>query len=154
LINDKQQVAEPSLSSPCLCYIGAIMQSSSEMGDHINPREGTVQIVEDEEVSVPEAIEEGPAHGDVDGRNEADNHEENKEVQDKNTKILHSQESLHERSFHPGEVVLYAAPQQRQKWGETQVRPRINWGDTFYDLFFVAAVSDINCLWHLEFTNE
>lgn len=39
---------------------------------------------------------------------------------------------------------LYAPPRQRQKWGETQVLPRINWGDLFCDLQYVAAAYNIS----------
>ena len=50
-------------------------------------------------------------------------------------------------SYHPGRRILfYAPPRQRQKWDETQVLPRVNWGDLFFDLFYVGAtynVSDI-----------
>jgi hypothetical protein len=33
-------------------------------------------------------------------------------------------ESVHDISYHPGRVVLYSPPQQRQKWGESQFLPR------------------------------
>jgi Bacterial low temperature requirement A protein (LtrA) len=39
---------------------------------------------------------------------------------------------------------FYAPPRQRQKWGETQVLPRINWGDLFCDLLYVAASYNIS----------
>lgn len=39
---------------------------------------------------------------------------------------------------------LYAPPRQRQKWGETQVLPRINWGDLFFDLHYVAATYNVS----------
>ena len=39
-------------------------------------------------------------------------------------------------SFHPGQLILYCRPRQRQRWGESQVLPRVNWGDLFYDLFY------------------
>jgi low temperature requirement protein LtrA len=39
---------------------------------------------------------------------------------------------------------LYAPPRQRQKWGETQVLPRINWRDLFFDLHYVAATYNIS----------
>ena len=45
----------------------------------------------------------------------------------------------HDISFHPGHIHLYQAPQQRQTWGDTQNLPRVNWGDLYFDLFFVAA---------------
>ncbi|CAB9505398.1 expressed unknown protein [Seminavis robusta] len=42
-------------------------------------------------------------------------------------------------SYHPSQIVLYSRPQQRQRWGDTQVLPRVNWGDLFFDLYYVAA---------------
>jgi hypothetical protein len=45
----------------------------------------------------------------------------------------------HDISYHPGRVHFYLAPQQRQTWGDSQVLPRVNWGDLFFDLFYVAA---------------
>lgn len=49
-------------------------------------------------------------------------------------------------SYHPGLVALYAAPCQRQKWGDTQILPRTNWGDLFFDLWYVAAAYNIGNL--------
>ena len=42
-------------------------------------------------------------------------------------------------SYHPDKLILYSRPRQRQQWGDTQVLPRVNYGDLFFDLFFVAA---------------
>jgi hypothetical protein len=57
-------------------------------------------------------------------------------------------------SFRPGRLVLYARPRQRQNWGDTQVLPRVNWGDLFFDLYYVAAAynvsfsfSSLQCSW-------
>ena len=47
-------------------------------------------------------------------------------------------------SYHPGRTRLYSPPLQRQRWGETQVIPRVNWGDIFFDLFYVAATYNIS----------
>ena len=30
-------------------------------------------------------------------------------------------------------------PIQRQRWGDTQVLPHVNWGDIFFDLFYVVS---------------
>jgi hypothetical protein len=30
-------------------------------------------------------------------------------------------------------------PKQRQKWGDTQILPHVNWGDLFFDLFYVVS---------------
>ena len=34
---------------------------------------------------------------------------------------------------------LYSHPKQRQRWGDTQLHPHTNWGDVFFDLFYVSA---------------
>jgi len=48
-----------------------------------------------------------------------------------------------DRSGRPAAVNFYARPQQRQKWGDAQCLPRVNWGDLFFDLFFVAATYQV-----------
>jgi hypothetical protein len=35
-------------------------------------------------------------------------------------------------------------PKQRQKWGDTQILPRVNWGDLFFDLYYVAAAYNVS----------
>jgi hypothetical protein len=40
---------------------------------------------------------------------------------------------------HRYQVRLFSPPRQRQKWGDDQFLPRVNWGDLFFDLFYVAA---------------
>jgi Bacterial low temperature requirement A protein (LtrA) len=47
-------------------------------------------------------------------------------------------------SYRPSRVLLYSPPRQRQKWGDTQVLPRVNWGDLFFDLFYVAATYNVS----------
>lgn len=43
-------------------------------------------------------------------------------------------------SYVPGvKIRLFSPPRQRQKWGSDQVLPHVNWGDLFYDLFYVAG---------------
>jgi Bacterial low temperature requirement A protein (LtrA) len=42
-----------------------------------------------------------------------------------------------------GPLVFFAPPRQRQRWGETQVAPHTNWGDIFFDLFYVAAAYNL-----------
>ena len=34
---------------------------------------------------------------------------------------------------------LYARPKQRQHWGDIQEAPHKEWGDIFFDLFYVAG---------------
>jgi Bacterial low temperature requirement A protein (LtrA) len=48
--------------------------------------------------------------------------------------------------FRPNRVLLYSPPRQRQKWGDTQVLPRINWGDLFFDLFYVGAAYNVSTI--------
>jgi hypothetical protein len=49
-----------------------------------------------------------------------------------------------EVSYHPGGFQLYRPPKQRQRWGQQQVLPRVNWGDLFFDLFYVAAAYNVS----------
>lgn len=34
---------------------------------------------------------------------------------------------------------FYLPPLQRQRWGQEQILPHTDWGDLFFDLFYVAA---------------
>ena len=43
-------------------------------------------------------------------------------------------------------VVWYSPPRQRQKWGDTQVLPRVNWFDLFFDLFYVGATYNVSSI--------
>jgi hypothetical protein len=47
-------------------------------------------------------------------------------------------------SYRPGRIMLYSPIRQRQKWGDTQVLPRTNYGDLFFDLFYVAATYNVS----------
>ena len=43
-------------------------------------------------------------------------------------------------TFVPGaKIRLFSPPRQRQKWGSDQILPHVNWGDLFFDLFYVAG---------------
>jgi hypothetical protein len=45
-------------------------------------------------------------------------------------------------SYHPGfQVCFFAPPRQRQRWGDNQILPRVNWGDLFFDLFYGTSLS-------------
>lgn len=50
-------------------------------------------------------------------------------------------------SYHPGALILYCPPKQRQRWGDSQVLPRVDFGDLFFDLFFVAAAYNVSDFW-------
>ena len=43
-----------------------------------------------------------------------------------------------------GDHLLYSIPIQRQKWGDHQQHPAVNWGDIFFDLYFVAAAYNLS----------
>ena len=36
-------------------------------------------------------------------------------------------------------MILYDPPRQRQRWGDDEVLPHVNWAGLFFDLFYVAA---------------
>ena len=50
-------------------------------------------------------------------------------------------EDGHFLDHHTHIVPWYSPPIQRQRWGEDSVLPHVNWGDLFFDLFYVAMVS-------------
>ena len=43
-------------------------------------------------------------------------------------------------------VPFYAPPLQRQRWGDDHVLPHVDWGDIFFDLFYVAAAYNLGGL--------
>lgn len=56
-----------------------------------------------------------------------------------------SSRKLGDISYHPTRmIVLYSPPVQRQYWDMEQVLPRVNWGDLFFDLFYVAATYNVS----------
>lgn len=51
--------------------------------------------------------------------------------------------------FHDDEehtIPWYAPPVQRQRWGADQSLPHINWGDLFFDLFYVAMAYNLGAM--------
>lgn len=40
--------------------------------------------------------------------------------------------------------VLWSPPKQRQRWGDETTLPHINWGDLFFDLFYVSAALNLS----------
>ena len=44
---------------------------------------------------------------------------------------------------HGSRTPWYDPPIQRQRWGEDQVLPHVNWGDIFFDLFYVGAAYNL-----------
>ncbi|GKY94188.1 hypothetical protein MPSEU_000384800 [Mayamaea pseudoterrestris] len=47
-------------------------------------------------------------------------------------------------SYRPSLLLLYSKPQQRQTWNDAQVLPRVDWGDVFFDLFYVGATYNVS----------
>ena len=44
---------------------------------------------------------------------------------------------------HHGSTPFYLPPIQRQRWCEDQILPHVNWGDLFFDLFYVGAAFNL-----------
>ena len=47
---------------------------------------------------------------------------------------------------HESMLPWYSPPVQRQRWGKDQMLPHVNWGDLFFDLFYVAAAYNLGGL--------
>ena len=62
------------------------------------------------------------------------------------TESYHSHHDNHHHRFVSlGEdVPLYCPPKQRQRWGDHYILPHVNWGDLFFDLFYVAAAYNLD----------
>ena len=41
-------------------------------------------------------------------------------------------------------LIVFDPPRQRQRWGDNQVLPHVNWGDLYFDLFYVAAAYNLS----------
>jgi len=58
------------------------------------------------------------------------------------------------KSYRPGDafsfpervtsIKLATRPRQRQRWNDKQMLPHVNWGDLFWDLFYVAAAYNLS----------
>ena len=68
--------------------------------------------------------------------------------------VVTAEETPFDISYHPGRVLFYSPPRQRQRWGDSQVLPRTNWGDIFFDLFYVAATYNVSLILVLDPTFE
>ena len=108
----------------------------------------TLRAQQDEPAAAPEAIDSSePIHDDVQSSSSLEKEamsavddEKDFGMKQKFASSLHGQMltsiSDHiERHMMP----LYSHPQQRQRWGDTQLHPHTNWGDVFFDLFYVSA---------------
>eukprot|EP00574_Skeletonema_japonicum_P008487 CAMPEP_0201721756 /NCGR_PEP_ID=MMETSP0593-20130828/6355_1 /ASSEMBLY_ACC=CAM_ASM_000672 /TAXON_ID=267983 /ORGANISM="Skeletonema japonicum, Strain CCMP2506" /LENGTH=854 /DNA_ID=CAMNT_0048212625 /DNA_START=72 /DNA_END=2637 /DNA_ORIENTATION=+ len=49
---------------------------------------------------------------------------------------------------------FYSPPVQRQRWGEDQVLPHVNWGDLFFDLFYVGMAYNLGVMLKSSMNNE
>jgi hypothetical protein len=47
---------------------------------------------------------------------------------------------------HHSIVPWFHSPVQRQRWGKDQVLPHVNWGDLFFDLFYMAAAYNLGAM--------
>mmetsp|Transcript_9581 Transcript_9581/g.14371 ORF Transcript_9581/g.14371 Transcript_9581/m.14371 type:complete len:580 (-) Transcript_9581:1124-2863(-) len=41
-------------------------------------------------------------------------------------------------------LVFWTRPKQRQRWGDVDSHPKLNWGDLFFDLFYVASALNLS----------
>jgi len=69
----------------------------------------------------------------------------------------HTQPHPHRRDDHDDHAAplhhlfdLYSPPRQRQRWGDRQMHPHKNWGDIFFDLFYVAAAYNLGNLLRID----
>jgi len=75
------------------------------------------------------------------GDEETGQGDDDKARQNRLEKMASKKQSVYgDISYIPGvKVRLFSPPRQRQKWGSKQEIPHVNWGDLFFDLFYVAA---------------
>ena len=74
--------------------------------------------------------------------NSNNNNEKDGDDQDENDGDESYQNPNH-RHKHSLSIPWYCRPVQRQRWDDDQVLPHINWGDLFFDLFYVAAAYNL-----------
>ena len=59
--------------------------------------------------------------------------------------VVTANDAPFDTSYHPCKRMMgYSPPCQRQKWRETQILPRVNWGDLFFDLHYVAGTYNVS----------
>jgi hypothetical protein len=98
-----------------------------------------------EEIRAQSAVID-PADDEEKGRNTGVSSKINRRNRLKFSEHISRQFSKFETSFRPKRIRLHSPPHQRQRWGETQCLPRVNWGDLFFDLFFVAATYQVSLI--------
>jgi hypothetical protein len=69
--------------------------------------------------------------------------DDNDDQRQNETNTVHQHEHEHEHHHHHHETRLYVPPHQRQRWGDVQIAPHTNWGDLFFDVFYVAAAYNL-----------
>ena len=67
------------------------------------------------------------------------NHHEEAHGHERSHLLHHDHSSRHLEE----DVPFYSHPKQRQRWGDHQILPHVNWGDLFFDLFYVAAAHNL-----------
>lgn len=53
------------------------------------------------------------------------------------------EEDDHHHHHHKKNAAWYLPPVQRQRWCDDQILPHVNWGDLFFDLFYVGAAYNL-----------
>jgi hypothetical protein len=71
-----------------------------------------------------------------------------RKVQNATSVVAEKADRVKNMKLQSGELglLLYTVPEQRQRWGDTQVMPHVEWGDLFFDLFYVAAAYNLGGL--------
>jgi hypothetical protein len=109
-----------------------------------NDEEGEQQVQEleqevrkEEDMMYNDHDDSGGAHDNVSGR------KQKQHIIQRRTAMT-AEAAPYDISYRPGRIMLYSPIRQRQKWGDTQVLPRTNYGDLFFDLFYVAATYNVS----------
>ena len=73
-----------------------------------------------------------------------DQHQDGPHHCDERAALLHENHHQNSTPKHlDQDVPGYAPPQQRLRWGETEVLPHVNWGDLYFDLLIVAMAHNL-----------
>jgi hypothetical protein len=88
---------------------------------------------------------EGNKAGAVGGTGDTDTHQRNNN-HNNHQHHLHQHNHHHANHHHhhrhrslSDQMPWYTPPMQRQRWDEEQLTPHTEWGDIFFDLFYVAS---------------
>jgi len=87
-------------------------------------------------------LDMGASMREVDEESQNDDEETGGEkIHDKN-----EEGDSHHGHGHNLRIPFYSRPAQRQMWDDDQVLPHVNWGDLFFDLFYVAAAYNLGVM--------